>query len=254
MTNTKLHIGTSGFSYDDWLGNFYPQFCPKKDFLQFYSSKFKVVEIDSTYYKLPSEKTIKRWIKVTPDDFLFTAKFPKEVAREGDIEMRIDTTLQFIKTMRCLHEKLAILLLQLPYSFKPDKIENLFKLLSILPSDLHFALELRNKCWLNEDRLFKRLKEQNIAFCHIDHPWMPKEDIQTADFSYFRFLGDIKKIENDFSYVRNERKSELIYWKEFIQQKLDKQKDCFAFFNNHYSGHAPTTSKQFITLLEIDKV
>lgn len=248
MINAKLHIGTSGFSYDDWLGNFYPQFCPKLDFLQFYSSKFKTVEIDSTYYRIPSDTTIQKWYKVTPDDFLFTAKFPRTVTHEGDIDVRIDSAHKFISSMRCLHEKLAVLLLQFPYCFEPHKIDTLFKLLSVLPSDVRFALELRNKCWLDETRLFKRLKEQNIAFCHIDHPWMPKEDIDTADFSYFRFLGDRKKIENDFSYVRNQRKSELQYWKEVIQQNIEQQKECFIFFNNHYSGHSPTTSKQFLSL------
>ncbi len=247
MNNKQLHIGTSGFSYSDWLGNFYPQFCPKLDFLQFYSSKFKVVEIDSTYYGIPSETTIKRWCKITPDDFLFTAKFPKAVTHEGDIGYRISTAHHFVDSMRLLGDKLAVLLLQFPYCCKPDQLDILLKILSELPSDIRFAVELRNKCWLDIPTLFKRLREQNIAFCHIDHPWMPKSDIQTADFSYFRFLGDRRKIEKDFSYVRNERETELVYWKQVIDNQLEDGNDCFAFFNNHFSGHSPSTAEYFIS-------
>ncbi len=249
MNNLKLHIGTSGFSYDDWLGNFYPQFCPKQDFLQFYSSKFKVVEIDSTYYKIPSEKTIKRWCKVTPDNFLFTAKFPRMVTHEGDVAVRKSTALEFIEKMKLLEDKLAVLLVQFPYCFKPYQIDVLFRIFDVLPSDIRFALELRNKCWLGVDKLFERLNQQNIAFCHIDHPWMPKVDIQTADFSYFRFLGDRKKIQNDFSFVRNERESELAHWQQLITKRLQLDHDCFAFFNNHYSGHSPSTAVQFKSLM-----
>lgn len=248
MNNRKLYIGTSGFSYSDWLGNFYPQFCPKLDFLQFYSSKFNIVEIDSTYYGVPDKVTIKKWCKVTPDDFLFTAKFPKAVTHEGNIDLRISTACQFVENMRLLNDKLAVLLLQFPYSYKPDKLDNLLQILSVLPSDIRFAVELRNKCWLEVSPLFDRLKEQNIAFCLIDHPWMPRLDIQTADFSYFRFLGDRKKIEKDFSYVRNSRESELVYWQKVIVSSLEKQHDCFVFFNNHYSGHSPTTAKKFESL------
>ncbi len=245
MNTKKLHIGTSGFSYDDWLGNFYPQFCPKLDYLQFYSSKFKIVEIDSTYYRIPSLETIKRWCKITPDCFQFTAKFPKAVTHVGYLEQRLSTAVKFVDTMKLLDNKLAVLLLQFPYSFKPCQKEILYEILSVLPSDVRIALEVRNKCWLSEDKFFDQLQEKNIAFCQIDHPWMPKLDIQTADFSYFRFLGDRKMIGDDFSFVRNERKPELIYWKEIIQKRLEKENDCFAFFNNHYSGHSPSTAEQF---------
>ena len=245
MEKKLLHIGTSGFSYDDWLGNFYPQFCPKLDMLQFYSSKFKIVEIDSTYYRIPSETTIKKWSKVTPDCFKFTAKFPKTVTHEGNIDQRLETADLFINTMKLLQDKLAVLLLQFPYNFKPDQIDILFQIVKLLPSDIRFALEIRNKCWLQEKKLFRLLQDQNIAFCLIDHPWMPKVDIQTADFSYFRFLGDRKKIEKDFSFERNKRETELSYWKNVITNRLDTNKECFVFFNNHYSGHSPSTAASF---------
>lgn len=250
MKQGKLRIGTSGFSYDDWLGNFYPQFCPKADYLQFYSSKFNIVEIDSTYYRIPQADMVKRWVKVTPDDFLFTAKFPKFVTHEGTIEKRLEYLKAFVKVMKQLGSKQGPLLMQFPYSFKPDQMENLKQLVAHLPENKQISIELRNKKWLEEKELFPLLEEKNISLCLIDHPWMPKLNKTTADFAYFRFLGDRKKIESDFSYVRNECEQELDYWAKVILELTASGKDCFAFFNNHFSGHSPTTAERFIERLE----
>ena len=248
MTIGKLHIGTSGFVYEDWLGNFYPQFCPKLDFLQFYSSKFKVVELDCTYHKIPDETTIQKWHKNTPDNFLFTAKFPKAITHESDAIVRRSLSKQFINSMKLLESKLGVLLLQFPYCFKPDKINILLDIIESLPLDVRFALEIRNKCWLEENELFDILRAKNIAFCHLDHPWMPKVDIETADFSYFRILGDRREIENDFSYERKCCQEKLLYWKNLIDNRLQNQKDCYLFFNNNFSGHSPTTALKFKSL------
>ena len=253
MKHENLYIGTSGFSYEDWLGNFYPQFCPKLDFLQFYSSKFKVVEIDCTFYKIPTEETVLKWYKHTSSNFLFTAKFPKAVTHEPNSEIRTETAILFINRMKLLKEKLGVLLLQFPYCFTPDKINMLIELLSVLPPDIRFALELRNKCWLEVTELFDILREKNIAFCHLDHPWMPKVDIETADFSYFRFLGNRKEIENDFSYERKCCMEQLSFWKKIIEDRLQNRKDCFVFFNNHFSGHSPTTALKFDSIINSTK-
>lgn len=249
MSYNKIRIGTSGFSYKDWLGNFYPQFCPEADFLQFYTSKLNTVEIDSTYYRIPTADTVKRWCKVTPDSFIFSAKFPKYVTHEGEISQRLEYMDRFIKTMSKLGSKLGPLLLQFPYSFKPEQKQMLIELLNNLPDKSRFAVELRNKKWLEEKEIFDLMKNKNIAFCLIDHPWMPKLKLATADFAYFRFLGDRKKIENDFSFVRFEREEELKFWHDVVKDMSKQGKDCFGYFNNHYSGHSPSTAKKFIESL-----
>lgn len=250
MVSEKVKIGTSGFSYKDWLGNFYPQFCPQADFLQFYTSRFKTVEIDSTFYGIPSEKTIKKWDKVTPDNFVFAAKFPKTVTHEGKIDSRIEQMNLFIKTMKMLRDKLGPLLLQFPYSFKPEDSGLLYELLDALPKEGKYIVELRNKGWLNIGELFDRLRKDNRAFCLIDHPWMPKLKISTADFVYLRFLGDRKKIESDFSYLRDERTKDIEFWSNMITEFVKEGKECFGYFNNHYSGHSPSTAKSMIDRLQ----
>lgn len=242
MQKGKIHIGTSGFSYKDWLGNFYPQFCPPADFLQFYNSKFKTVELDSTFYRIPTEATIKRWHKVTCEEFIFTAKFPKTVTHEGDIESRISNAIHFIEIMKNLDTKLGPLLLQFPYSFKPDCLSLLIELVESLPDDIKVSVELRNKLWLKIDPIFDLFKKRNIALCQIDHPWMPKLETSTADFNYLRFLGDRKNFESNFSFVRENRKEELSWWSEIIIKEANLGKPVYAYFNNHYSGHSPTTA------------
>lgn len=242
MKSDRVLIGTSGFSYRDWLGNFYPQFCPQADFLRFYSSQFKTVEIDATFYRIPTAETVKKWAKVTPDNFVFSAKFPQAVTHEGDLESRLSSLKAFLEVMQHLGLKQGPLLLQFPYSFKPESKNMLLKIIDALPDRGLFAVELRNRKWLDDKDLFDRLAEKSIAFCLIDHPWMPRVDIKTAPFQYIRMLGDRKKIENDFSYVRIDREEDLTYWRRLIMEYARGGVNCFVYFNNHYSGHAPTTA------------
>lgn len=249
MNGDDIRIGTSGFSYKDWLGNFYPQFCPPADFLRFYSSVFTTVEIDSTFYRIPKRETVARWADQVRDKFIFTAKFPRTVTHEGTQAERVKSAVAFTEVIRQLGSRLGPLLLQYPYSFKPSEFDNLCQLISELPSDLRIAVEFRNKAWLGEERLFPLLSENNIAFALIDHPWMPRQEIATADFHYIRFLGDRKQIPDDFSHVRFDREKDLAWWREVIAKLANSGQDVFAYFNNHYSGHSPSTAKRMIELL-----
>jgi len=254
MENNRIHtirVGTSGFSYNDWLGNFYPQFCSSKDFLRFYSCVFKTVEIDATFYRIPSEKMVLGWKKTTPDHFVFTAKFPRTVTHEGSLKSRLADAERFVTAMKPLEEKLGPLLLQFPYSFKPDEHGDLLKgLIAGLPDGVRLALEMRNRKWLTEE-FYALLKSRNIAICLVDHPWMPRESAFTSDFLYVRCLGDRKKIENDFSYIRNERKDDLQWWAKLIEEFSRERGEVYAYINNHYSGHSPTTARELIEILQV---
>jgi uncharacterized protein YecE (DUF72 family) len=250
MSMDNVKVGTSGFSYKDWLGNFYPQFCPPADFLRFYSSVFTTVEIDSTFYRLPSSETVKRWANQVRDRFIFTAKFPRTVTHEGKQDDRVKSAIAFTEVMRGLGDRLGPLLLQYPYSFKPSEFDSLRRLIIELPTDLRIAVELRNKAWLNEPGLFQLLRESNIAFALIDHPWMPKQEMATADFHYLRFLGDRKQISDDFSYVRFNREEDLAWWREVITRLASNGQKLFAYFNNHYSGHSPSTASRMLEMLQ----
>jgi uncharacterized protein YecE (DUF72 family) len=248
MIDSSIRIGTAGFSYKDWLGNFYPQFCPVADFLRFYSSKFTTVELDVTFYRIPSEKVVTKWAASTPADFKFAAKFPRTVTHEGTLANRLEQAEQFISVIRGLKEKLGPLLLQFPYSFKPDSCDILKALVEAMPKDLQVSVELRNRSWLGED-LYGWFRKHSIALCLVDHPWMPRLSVRTADFQYVRFLGDQRSLTEDFSYIRIERAEELQWWADLILEFSNDSGEIYAYFNNHYSGHAPTTAQRLLEAL-----
>ncbi len=249
MTHGRVRIGTSGFSYKDWLGNFYPQFCPQQDFLRLYAHRFDTVEIDATYYRIPTEQMVRRWDDQTSEGFVFTAKFPKTVTHEGDLGMRLENARRFIDVMNGLGRKLGPLLLQFPYSFGPDRSGLLTGLLDGLPRERKIAIELRNKAWLKHNEVLALMREQNHALCLIDHPWMPRVQLATADFGYLRFLGDRRKIDRNFTYLRDDREEDLQWWAGVIRRLSSEGRDIFAYFNNHYSGHSPTTAARMMEIL-----
>jgi uncharacterized protein YecE (DUF72 family) len=207
------------------------------------------VEIDATFYRIPTIETVKKWVKTTPAKFVFAAKFPRTVTHEGDLAERVSSAAKFIEVMKHLDSKQGPLLLQFPYSFKPDQFDLLMGIVESLPPGGQFAVELRHKKWLENEAMFVRLKERGIGFCLIDHPWMPRVNIRTGEFVYIRMLGDRNKIDSDFSYVRFQRDEELQYWGELITDYACGGVNCYAYFNNHYSGHAPSTADQLRQLL-----
>ncbi|MFQ5500138.1 MAG: DUF72 domain-containing protein [Candidatus Zixiibacteriota bacterium] len=250
MNIEEVRIGTSGYSYDDWLGNFYPQFCPRADYLRFYSSQFSTVEIDATFYRIPTEKTVTSWVKSTPDGFIFSAKFPKAVTHQGNETERLQAAAEFVKVMSLLGQKLGPLLLQFPHCFNPANLPFLERLLASLPTESQqFVVEVRNRAWVDVDRFISVLAKRDVALCLIDHPNMPKQETSTSDCVYIRLLGDSKSIESDFSYLRKDRREELLLWNSLISRFSSEGKKVFVYFNNHYSGHSPTTARICLDML-----
>lgn len=248
MPTANVRIGTSGFSYKDWLGNFYPRTLPQTDYLKFYTTKFMTVELDNTFYRLPTASMVKKWAGSVPEGFVFTAKFPQAVTHEGEEPERISTALAFCEVMRHMEDHLGPLLLQFAYSFKPDQIDFLRRLLDSLPTNLRFSVEVRNKSWLGP-ALFQMLRDRGIALCQVDHPWMPRITERTASFAYIRFLGDHKIFDDDFTYVRFPHEDRLAWWNDLIKSYEQNATDIYAYFNNHFSGHAPTTAYRLLELL-----
>jgi uncharacterized protein YecE (DUF72 family) len=243
-----IRIGTSGWSYKDWSGNFYPSDSKQGDYLRYYATRFNTVEIDSTFYGIPRAGTIENWSKAVPDDFKFAAKFPKKITHESDLTGVDDILHAFLKTIYGLGEKLGPLLLQFPYSFKPDMADNLFGFFKLLPGDFDYVVEVRNRKWL-DNRFYDSLQEAGIALALIDHPWMPKTAVATSRTLYLRFLGDRKKIPDDFTHEHVDRSDDLLDWKKLIAALEEKTDDFYGYFNNHYSGHSPTTAARFVKML-----
>lgn len=246
----RVWLGTQGFSFKDWVGPFYPEGTSQSTFLEEYAKRLPIVEIDSTFYGAPRATTVEGWKRRTPAGFQFAAKFPKLITHEKKLDRALGDAEAFIGMMQALGDKLALLTLQFAYDFTPDHFERLEAFLAALPKGVRYAVELRNRGWINPN-LGEMLSQHNIALVLQDLHSMPKLDWITADFSVIRWLGRRKDIE-EFDRIQIDRTQELQGWAERVRTFLHDGVDVFGFFNNHYAGHSPASVRQFASVLGVD--
>jgi uncharacterized protein YecE (DUF72 family) len=263
MTTTRipnLHLGTSSWSSEDWVGVFYPADTPPAQFLTEYSKRFDTVEADSTFYRVPSASIVKNWRARTPPGFIITAKFPQAITHEKVLQDCRAEVKEFLDAMGLLGDKLGPLLLQFPYFNKQafgraeDFLARLVPFLNELPEAFRYAVEVRNKYWLSEP-LLGALRKKQVALALIDHPWMPlihkltaQHDVVTADFTYIRWLGDRKGIEERTKHwdrIIIDREDEMETWIPVIRRLLGRGIRVLGYFNNHYAGFAPGSIELF---------
>lgn len=255
----RLHLGTSSFSHESWVGSFYPAGTKPGDFLGTYARRFDTVEIDATFYRIPSALQVRSWAAKVPPGFRIAAKFPQTITHEKillDCDEERDT---FLGVMDELGDRSGPLLLQFPY-FRRDAfasvgafVDRLTPFLESLPTGRPFALEIRNKTWVGQ-ALLSLLRRHRVAFALIDHPWMPpvdqllrQHDIVTSDFVYVRWLGDRKGIETkteSWDKVIVDRSREMEQWVPALASLLERNIEVYGYFNNHYAGHAPGSIEQ----------
>ena len=231
-----LYLGTSGWSYADWEGTVYPAGIPAGSRLAEYVKHYATVEIDSTFYGTPRASTVRKWREISPDGFLFAAKFPQEVTHERNLVGAGREAGSFVETMSNLGEKLGPLLLQLPPSFTVEGMGVLEDFLKELPEGPRYAVEVRHRSWVGSD-LPGMLREHGVALTLVDYPRMPRMDVATADFSYVRWLGDRREFPSGHTHLKKERDDDLRWWSDVIGPFLEQGKTVFAYANNHYQNH-----------------
>ena len=244
---TDLYIGTQGFSFNDWVGPFFPPHTPPSRYLELYSRQFRAVEIDSTFYGVPKRATVAGWHRRTPADFCFTAKFPQTITHQRMLTDCADVTHHFIQTMRGLGDKLGPLLLQFSYQFGPDRFDALVRYLDQLPSGLQYAVEIRNRDWYDTE-LCAALKARGVALALHDLYYMPRREDVTTDFVYIRWLGRRVEMER-FDSIQLDRRDEEAWWAERVERFLAQGLTVYGFFNNHWAGHAPASARSFLECL-----
>src|SRR5215216_3711060 len=189
----SIHIGTQGWNYDGWLGAFYPAGTSKQEMLRLYAKVFDTVEIDSTFYAVPAENSVKGWRDKTPSGFVFSVKLPSEITHKNRLVESEAILLEFTNRMRLLKERLGSILIQLPPDFSPAESRSLSSFLDLLPADIRFAVEFRDASWLTEKTL-DELREHKVALTLADSRWIHRTvsfrliDKPTADFAYVRWL------------------------------------------------------------------
>jgi uncharacterized protein YecE (DUF72 family) len=256
----EIRIGTSAFTAAGWESSFYPKGMKPAEYLTHYSTRFDTVEVDSTFYRIPSAAVVNGWARKVPDGFLLAAKVPQIITHDKIVIECDDDVKHFVDTMSLMGPKLGPILFQFGYfnkkAFKTgdDFLARLEKFLKCLPGGPKYALEIRNKNWLSKP-FFDLLRSHNVAFALIDQAWMPrvselfeKFDPITADFTYIRWLGDRKAIEaltETWDKTIVDRKKDLQEWVKYTYQIQRRGVTVFGYANNHYAGHAPATIELF---------
>lgn len=241
----KIHAGCSGWSYEDWVGPFYPKEAKPKDYLGLYSSVFDSVEIDSTFYRIPNQFMVSQWKKNTPDNFTFCPKFPRKVTHELKLQNATSTVAFFYKTLGALGTKLGPMCIQMPPSFKYERgMKDLENFLSNdTKSGLRYAIEFRHDSWFRDD-VYKLLESHNVALCWSLNQYLKEVPTKlTSNFVYSRMVGE-RDIE-DFSSTQKDRSKESKQVSDRIKSVAGSIEDAFIFFNNHFAGFGPESVNEF---------
>jgi uncharacterized protein YecE (DUF72 family) len=261
----KIKIGTCAWSFDDWRAVFYPEHLPPVERLAFYAQHFGSVEVDSTFYAAPAPKVALHWYEVTPPEFRFACKLPREITHDRRLRDCAEPLDAFLGSIRPLGEKLACVLIQLPPSFRPRQDEQALRaFIRTLPGHVRFAIEFRNHDW-HHPRIVRLLEEHRVCWVWtdvtpLDHQaegafeFLP----ETADFVYLRLLGDLeRKYAGDGRSVHVYREllwprdASLENWATRLRQRLTDAASALVYINNHFEGFAPRTAHRLAALLDL---
>jgi uncharacterized protein YecE (DUF72 family) len=239
----KLYIGTSGWVYNHWRGLFYPQGLAQAKWLEFYSQHFATVELNNSFYHLPSEKAFEAWRNRTPPGFVYTVKVSRLITHLKKLR-NVETALEtFLSRARLLHEKLGPLLYQLPPNM-PRNEALLQAFLELLPRGLYHAFEFRNESWFDEE-VFTLLRKYGIGFCIYDMPGFVTPIAATADFAYIRFHGSAGMYESCYS------DSEIEAWANRIEKLGQRLTSVYVYFNNDSQAFAVRNAKMLARRLNV---
>lgn len=249
-----LYIGTSGFQYEDWVGTYYPKGLPKKDWLAFYAQEFNTLEINFTYYRMPTARTLAGMANKVPDAFVFTIKAAQEMThareRNDEIFARFQNALAPLREQN----KLGAVLAQFPHSFHADDTaRDYIRWFREQLERLPVVIEFRNKEWLSPET-FEFLRVHGLGFCAVDEPFFPHVAEVTSDIAYVRFHGRNaqKWWQHEHAYERYDytyTHQELLEWTPKIQQMNALAETTFVFANNHYRAQGIDTARQLKLLL-----
>ncbi|MFH1428197.1 MAG: DUF72 domain-containing protein [Candidatus Margulisiibacteriota bacterium] len=218
----NFHIGTSGWSYKDWNGRFYPEDIPERDHLPYYQKNYKTVEINSTFYHLPSEKNVVSWYNNTDEEFIFAVKASRYITHVKRLIDCGEPVQNFFTVIDHFQHKCGPILWQLPPNMNKNEVR-LKEFIALLPKNFKHAFEFRNPEWFT-DSVYEILRKNDCAFVIYDMPGLQTPEIITADFAYVRFHGAENLYNSRYS------DEELLKWKAKMRDW--QVKDAYIYFNN----------------------
>ncbi|HET6890219.1 MAG TPA: DUF72 domain-containing protein [Pyrinomonadaceae bacterium] len=231
----NLYVGTSGYSYKEWKGTFYPEKLTAKEMLPYYATRLPAVEINNTFYRLPQKVVLENWKQQVPLGFRFSVKAPQRITHFKRLKDADEVTGYFLETVAALEDRLGPILFQLPPNMKKD-LERLKTFLTGLPSGTHSAFEFRHPTWFDDDVL-ELLSKGNYALCISDTDEMPVSHIdKTADWGYVR----LRRVNYSEESLR-----------EWIRRMREQNwQDSFVFFKHEDEGSGPKLAAEFMKLAE----
>jgi uncharacterized protein YecE (DUF72 family) len=232
-----IRVGTSGWSYRDWKGPFYPDGLPAREQLRFYARRFPAVEVDSSFYAAPSRDTLRNWIEATPPGFHFVLKVPRSITHEGRLNEHTEELQAFLDLLGELGNQRGPALLQLPPSFTRSRLADLFQLLEELPVRPGLSVEFRHpSCFSTE--AFEELRARGVGLVTTDlHSGL----LLSGPDVVLRLLGERDAVKR-FDRVTLDRGDDLTLWAERLTQRPEWVQTAYVFVSNLYSGHAPSTA------------
>ena len=237
----RYYIGTSGWHYDHWRDSFYPVKLPKAKWLEFYAGHFNTVELNNSFYRLPSEAAFTTWRDSSPADFVFAVKLSRFITHIKRLRDTGEAVEKFITRAKILGEKLGPLLYQLPPNM-PRNDEVLESFLSTLPQGMRHVFEFRHQSWL-EEGVFETLHKYNVGFCVFDMPSVGCPLVATADFAYIRFHGSTGLYWSCYS------DEELASWAKRLANLASNLKTVYIYFNNDAEAFAVRNATALRTYL-----
>ncbi|HEU4444825.1 MAG TPA: DUF72 domain-containing protein [Nitrososphaeraceae archaeon] len=258
----QYYVGCSGWSYSSWLGPFYPSKLENADWLRYYSQVFDYVEIDSSFYRMPNKFMVRNWVKRTPDNFRFTAKFPKIITHDKYLVGVNEEVYTFLENMEPLQEKTLALLIQLPPSMEiMPGLVGLKELLPYLDRGFRYAVEVRHPSWF-QDLAYNFFANNDICMVWSQLARLSTPPVVTTDFLYIRFIGDRSIDEKDFEKIQKDRVLEMKQWEDELK-KVDtgnirgRRKEvslAMIAANNHYAGFGPGIANLFKKMVGLSKL
>jgi uncharacterized protein YecE (DUF72 family) len=224
-----------GWSYRFWVGKLYPEGTKPTEYLTEYAKRMNSVEIDATFYRIPSVSTVEAWRDSVPEGFRFTAKFPQTVTHVPNLAYDAEKLEVFLRHIDVFGTKLGPLLLQFPPFLKPAHT-GLDDLLEKLPKKRLVAAEFRNRRWFTEET-YKLLRDHSIALALTNRSGAV--EVETAGFAYIRLEGDRKAVNGQRGEVEVERGVETAEWAAKVKRHLSSGRDVYVYFSKYYSGYPP---------------
>ncbi len=258
----RAHVGCQGWLYHDWTTKaggapvFYPAATRAGEMLALYSRAFRSVEVDSTFYALPSARTLQKWVSRTPDGFTFSPKQLQEITHTEGLRGEVSARLleEFCERMSVLGARLGVVLIQLPPQFvnTPENFRALKEFLPLLSPAMRWSMEFRSYGWM-EEATADLLREHNVAPTLVEGQWIRRESLFEmaervgAKFAYIRWMG--ARDLTSFDAVVRPQDENMKMWVEKIEELHGREMEVFAYFSNYYEGFAPASALRLLESL-----